>query len=233
MEYFEFRKALQAIGEAEKTGEYWKLKELTFAKLENLHEARRSVYSDNGNFISIDYYYLIELAILDVTKLPNIFKSVIIKALLQKIEKTSWNDAPVNELLKAELSEIVTQGIRKPTTPPPAIMHDTDKITRANYTREQLEKIFDKLAARSIVIADDKSKFVSIFTDNPKGKVYWNLSIEGAHRGLFYLMQKLTGEAMTASNLKKIFTTEKPIQDGYKPKDKQKPKMITEILKDV
>ncbi len=84
---------------------------------------------------------------------------------------------------------------------------DTAPQFSTKYTPEELGKIFDSLARKKVTKKADKEHFLSIFTNNITGKVYWNSNIHGTKSALFDLIERLTGKQMKTTDLLQLFDT--------------------------
>lgn len=91
---------------------------------------------------------------------------------------------------------------------------------KEEFTTDSLEMIFNRLCKEKLVNTSDRDKFLSIFTNSFIGLVYWNsdTKIIGSKAGLFDLMQRLTGDLVTASMLKNYFYVEGDIHDNWRSK---------------
>lgn len=98
------------------------------------------------------------------------------------------------------------------------------------YNTDKLDVIFKRLHAKKIVKSCDKAKFVAMFTDRWIDKVYWNNEIRGAKAGLFDLLQRITGQKFTASELKLRFHANVDIHDNWKDKNDKPSKLIDQLL---
>ena len=101
------------------------------------------------------------------------------------------------------------------------------------YDAVKLDVIFNRLQAKKIVKSCDRAKFVAMFTDGWIDKVYWNDEIRGAKSGLFDLLQRITGQQLTASELKLRFRADVSIHDNWKDKNDKPSKLIDQILKGI
>jgi hypothetical protein len=98
---------------------------------------------------------------------------------------------------------------------------------KTNLNTKQLTTIFERLCKKNLVSSSDKEAFLCIFGERFSGRVKWDESITKA--GLFDLVQRITGEDISASTLKKYFiSTDTIIHDNWKPK--KTTKLIDEIM---
>jgi hypothetical protein len=100
----------------------------------------------------------------------------------------------------------------------------------SQITTAKLKVIFNNLKLENVVTSADEEKFLAIFTKDFIGKVSWNNKINGAKSGLFDLMERVTGNAMKASQLKNYFEAEK-IHDNMRVE--QPGKLIDRIMKGI
>ena len=73
---------------------------------------------------------------------------------------------------------------------------------------------------------------MQLFTDKFIDKVYWDSTILGAKVGLFDLMERITGEKMTASILKLRYGAT-DIHDKWRDKNGNPTKLIDKIMEEV
>lgn len=95
----------------------------------------------------------------------------------------------------------------------------------------KLKEIFNQLRKKKIVRSNDSDKFTALFNSNFVERVYWEHSIRGAKAGLFDLIERLTGKAITAKELKLYFRAD--VHDNWRDKAGSQTKLIDEILKDL
>jgi len=123
MDYFEFKKALQAIGEAEKAGEYWEFIngiELEIMAINNSY----SHTSFNGRFYKAKYFPEIDLIIEKIKEFNPALSKVFLTALSKSgLGKKYWHDSKAFDFIKAELSESDNMA----TPPPPATYQEPGK----------------------------------------------------------------------------------------------------------
>lgn len=98
------------------------------------------------------------------------------------------------------------------------------------YDENKLIKIFNKLMKANLVREVDKNTFLLIFTDHPKGFVFWKTAPTGAKAALFDLIKRITSEEITASKLKLFFRANMSIRDNWKDKGGKSSKLIDELL---
>lgn len=122
----------------------------------------------------------------------------------------TWNPTPKNKLSPEWLQIQPTIYLMFTGNNPslPDNTKDTDSQFTTEYTPEVLERIFDNLVKKKVTKKADKEHFLSIFTNNITGKVYWNSNIHGAKSALFDLMERLTGKQMKTTDLLQLFDTE-------------------------
>ena len=141
MEYLEFKKALRAIGEADKAVEYIKIFQTVNRKIKNclfvpneehtkeflvLRNETPSKYDwilTQSNFIEIDEAFL-NIKTLPKKVQPILCREVLRFAMTYEFDKELYFFAflPAKELdfIKTELAEIENQANQEPATPPPA-----------------------------------------------------------------------------------------------------------------
>lgn len=87
------------------------------------------------------------------------------------------------------------------------------------FTKKDLDRIFDFLLEKKIVISKDRYKFVQLFQGYKVDQVLWDGKVYGAQNTLFALVFILTGKWLTGSNMKKYFKSanpNKPIRDNWR-----------------
>ena len=109
-----------------------------------------------------------------------------------------------------------------------------ENTLKTDFKEPQLSKIFDNLVSKKVTASKDKTTFLSFFTIQTKGLVYWNSKVFGAKAGLFDLMERITGnEEITESELKLYFKTDEPIHRNWKDKNGKKTGLINKIMQDI
>lgn len=117
-----------------------------------------------------------------------------------------------------------------------------DKLP-SNYTYFQLGEIFDNLVSRKIALKEDKTNFLSLFIDpidlvygnkttsqSVKGLVCWNETVRGAKAGLFDLVERITRNKYSASQLKEYFKVKGSLHDNWRDKYGCKTRLIDKVL---
>jgi hypothetical protein len=144
VEYLEFKKALQAIGEAEKAGEYWEFINGIESEIICINNSYSHI-SNNGRFYQAKYFPEIDLIIEKIKGFnPALSKVFLVTLSKSGIGKKYWHYTKAFDFIKAELSESDNMA----TPPPPATDQEPVKEKQSpdlSISQIALKSVFEGL----------------------------------------------------------------------------------------